>query len=309
VTEARFSAGLPQLLPAAAPSLVAGFARRAEELGFEGLWTIDSAPGGPTAAQPVLDAVQALTYVASATTKIRLGTAVLVLPRRSPVLLAKEIATLDHLSGGRVIVAVGRGADDDTVGALGFPTHRPFRRLTEGVAVMRAAWRQGASAHVGELWAFDGIQIEPKPVQRPCPPIWFGAAGPKMLRRTAQLADGWVGAGSSSADEVAAQVRILESALSEEGRDPRTFPRAKRVYIGVGEPGTDAEMFASALDGLYETPGLAQRTAVFGTEEQCADELRTLLAAGISEVILTPMHDHLQQLERMTTVVELVRDA
>jgi probable F420-dependent oxidoreductase len=302
----RFSAGLPQALPLTEPSLLVRFAARAEELGFEGLWTIDSAAGGPTAAQPVLDAVQALTYVASATENIRLGTAVLVLPRRNPVLLARELASLDQLSAGRVIVGVGRGQDDDTVGALGFPADRPFARLTEGVAVMRAAWSEGATTHAGELWSFDGLQIEPKPLQRPGPPIWFGAGGPKMLQRVAQVADGWVGAGSSSADDVAAQVEILDAALRSEGRDPDAFPRAKRVYIGVGE-GSSAERFASALDGLYETPGLAQRIGVFGTEAECAETLRKLLAAGVGELILTPVHDYLDQLERLAAVVGRVR--
>jgi probable F420-dependent oxidoreductase len=282
------------------PSLLIKFAVRAEELGFHGLWTIDNAAGGPTATRPVLDAVHALTYVAGVTTTVRLGTAVLVLPRRNPVLLAKELATVDQLSGGRVIAGVGRGRDDESVGALGFPTDRPFARFAEGVAVMRAAWSRPSTAHLGEVWSFSGFEVEPKPAQRPGPPVWFGAAGPKSLERTAKLADGWIGAGASSAGDLTEQIRLLEAALRSEGRDPASFPRAKRVYIGVDDDAARAERdLAEALDGLYGVPGLAQRTGVFGTPEHCADALRGLVDAGANELILTPVYRHLEQLEAL----------
>jgi alkanesulfonate monooxygenase SsuD/methylene tetrahydromethanopterin reductase-like flavin-dependent oxidoreductase (luciferase family) len=226
------------------------------------------------------------------------------------VLLAKELATLDQLSNGRVIVGVGRGRDDDAVGQLGFPTDKPFGRLAEGVAVMRAAWTQPTADHNGELWSFADMTIEPKPVQQPGPPIWFGAAGPKAIARAAKLADGWIGAGASSAKDLAEQVRMLDAALAGEGRNPQGFGRAKRVYIGVERTASlAAQRLTEALDGLYATPGLTERTGVHGTPEYCAEHLAGLLDAGVNELILTPVYDHLEQLEQLAEVVSLVRAA
>lgn len=304
----RFSIGLPQLLDGRDPALLLRLAQRAEELGFAGLWTIDNAAGGPTAARPVLDAVHALTYVAGATSTIRLGTAVLVLPRRQPVLLAKELATLDQLSGGRLTVGVGRGRDDASVGELGFPTDRPFGRLVEGVSVMRAAWNAPVVEHDGSVWSFSGARVEPKPLQPGGPPIWFGASGPKSIERTAALANGWIGAGASTAEDFANQTRMLDGALRRAGREPADFPQAKRVYIAV-EPRADdaAGRIGTAIDGLYGSAGLAERVAVSGTAAECAAALAGLADAGADELILTPLYDHARQLEGLAETADLVR--
>jgi len=117
---------------------VATFARRAEELGFDGFWTLDSAVAGRTAHNPMLDGLQLLSYVAAITKTPTLGVAVIVLPRRNAALLAKELATVDQLSGGRVVAGVGLGVSDGSEAALGFPTDRHVRRMTETVKAMRA---------------------------------------------------------------------------------------------------------------------------------------------------------------------------
>lgn len=303
----RFSVGLPQVLGGSDPSLLVEFAARAEDLGFSGLWTIDNAAGGPTATRPVLDAIHALTYVAAATRRIKLGTAVVVLPRRNPALLAKELATLDQLSKGRLIVGVGRGRDDESVAALGFPTDRPFGRESESVSVLRALWRTPSSAHDGKIWSFGAVDVQPKPWQPGGPPIWFGAAGPKTLDRVAQIADGWIGAGASTFEDFANQSALLESALLAHDRDVAAFPRAKRVYIGVGDdPDRARRDLAESLDGLYGAPGLAARTGVCGTVGECAERLQELAELGAGEAILTPVHDHLEQLELLARVADRV---
>jgi len=303
----RFSLGLPQVLDASGASLLTTFATRSEQAGFAGLWTIDNAAGGPTASRPVLDAVHALSFVASATTTIRLGIAVLVLPRRNPVLLAKELATLDQLSRGRLVVGVGAGRDDGTVAALGFPVDRPLQRVVESVAGMRAVWNETPAEHHGDIWSFSDARVEPKPLQRPAPPIWFGVGGPKSLRHAARLADGWIGAGGSSVDDFAAQVRRLEEALHAEGRDPRSLPRAKRVYIGVERTRAEARRrLATALDGLYGMPGFTDRTGVFGAREECVEQLARIIQAGAGELVLTPVYDHLRQLDELAAVMRAV---
>jgi alkanesulfonate monooxygenase SsuD/methylene tetrahydromethanopterin reductase-like flavin-dependent oxidoreductase (luciferase family) len=128
------------------------------------------------------------------------------------------------------------------------------------------------------------------------------------LQRVAKLADGWIGAGGASTEAFASQLQTLNAALAQEGRDPAGFPTAKRVYIGVVEDAAGEERFISALDGLYAAPGFARQVGVCGTAEHCAQRLRELLDSGVGELILTPVHDYLEQLERVAEIAGLVGD-
>jgi alkanesulfonate monooxygenase SsuD/methylene tetrahydromethanopterin reductase-like flavin-dependent oxidoreductase (luciferase family) len=230
--------------------------------------------------------------------------------RRQPVLLAKEIASLDRLSGGRLTVGVGLGAPAGAhVAALGFPTDRPVRRLVEGVEIMRKLWAANELSHEGELLRFSAASVEPKPIQRPGPPVWFGAGREPALRRAARLGDGWIGAGSSSAAAFAEQAPIVLDALAEAGRDPARFPIAKRVYVAVeDDEDVGLRRMAAVLDTMYDWPGLAERCAVCGPPERIAETVRDLVSAGAHEVVLTPMYGFLAQLEALPEVVRLARD-
>jgi probable F420-dependent oxidoreductase len=305
--ELRFSVGLPQLLDGDAADVVLRYAARAEELGFAGLWTLDAVPGAATARVPLLDGLHVLTTAAAATHAIGLGIAVIVLPARNPAQLARELATIDRLSGGRLIVGVGVGRREPTAAGLGLPAERRARRLRESVEVLRALWADGDATYDGELYRFADLRIEPKPVQRPGPPIWFGAGRPPALRRAASMGDGWLGAGSSDSAGFPDQVRVLTDALRAAGRDPAAFPIGKRVYIAVEDTERQArERLTPVLDGMYSAPGLTARVAVCGPPEACAEQLRELTAAGARELLLNPLYDHLEQLEALATVAALV---
>src|SRR3954453_2576041 len=166
--ETRFSVGLMQTLEGSDPRPVAAYAVRAETLGFHGLWTLDSALGGPTGHMPLLDGLHAVRHGAAVTNEIRLGVAVVVMSRRNPALLAREVATIDCLSGGRMTLGVGLGAPEtERVAQLGFAVDRRVRRLVEGVAVMRELWARDEATFAGEIYAFSGARVEPKPRQRP----------------------------------------------------------------------------------------------------------------------------------------------
>jgi probable F420-dependent oxidoreductase len=307
--ELRISVGLPQLLHGQGPDVVRRYATRAEELGFARLWTLDSVPGSATARAPQLDGLHVLTTAAAVTSTIGLGIAVIVLAARNPAQLAKELATIDRLSGGRLTVGVGVGRKEPTAAGLGLPTGHRARRLEEGVDVLRALWADGEAAHEGELYRFAGVTIGPKPVQRPGPPIWFGAGSPPALRRAARLGDGWLAAGSSASAAFPGQLRILEDALREAGREPDAFPVGKRVYVAVEDTEQRArERLTPILDGMYDAPGLTERVAVCGPPHACAEHLRELVAAGARELLLNPMYDDLEQLEALATVAALVRD-
>jgi probable F420-dependent oxidoreductase len=286
--------------------MIAAHAARAEALGFSGLWTLESGVGAVTAHMSILDGLQTLAYAAAVTEQVRLGIAIIVLPRRNPVLLAKELSSLDHLTGGRLIAGVGLGNDDDRVAALGVPTDRRVRRLTEAVEAMRALWSQSPASYDGEIFSFSGADLTPKPVQTPLP-VWFGAGRPPALRRAARLADGWIGAGSSSSDAFVDQARLMEELLAEAGRDPRAFPVAKRVYVAVeDDEQRAADKLAAVLDRMYGWPGMTGQVAVCGPAERCAEELRRLFDAGADELALTPLYEPAAQLEALAEVARLL---
>jgi probable F420-dependent oxidoreductase len=295
----RYSIGLPQALPA---SDVTRFARRAEELGFTGLWTMDSVIGGATGHNDTIDGLHLLSYVAAVTESIDLGIAVIVLPLRNPLLLARELASIDRLSGGRLTVGVGLGiGDEERAARLGFPSGRPVRRLVENVEILRAAWTQPEASFDGELYRFADLPLEPKPTQQPHPPIWIGARTERALRRAVRIGDGWIGSGSSSVDDFIAQSATVREAIAASGRDPATFPIAKRVYVAVG----DGKQLQEGLDAMYTWPGLGERVAVAGSPDQIAEQLTRLREAGAQELLLHPIHDHFEQLEALADLVGL----
>jgi alkanesulfonate monooxygenase SsuD/methylene tetrahydromethanopterin reductase-like flavin-dependent oxidoreductase (luciferase family) len=283
----RFSVGLPQL--DADPAAVPPYAVRAEALGFDGLWVLDSAVGGPTGHSPTLDGLQLLAHAAAVTRAPRLGIAVIVITRRNPALLAKELASLDRLSGGRLTVGVGIGSSAPPPPAFGFTTGARARRLREGVEMMRALWTDSV----------EGGRVEPKPLQQPLP-VWFGGSAPPALRRAARMADGWIGGGSSSTEDFIGHVEILREAA------PRGLPIAKRVYIAVEDTEARARArLTPLLDGMYGASGLAERVAVWGPPEQCAAELQRLVAAGAQVLLLNPLYDYAEQLEACAAVARL----
>jgi probable F420-dependent oxidoreductase len=299
----RFGVGLPQALERGDGRVVRRFSSRAEELGFAGLWTLD----GWFSATPLLDGLHLLSHAAAVTERVSLGVGVLVLPRRNPALLAKELATIDVLSGGRLAVGVGVGTVEARAAGAGVPTDRLPLRLREGLAVLKAFWREGSASFEGELWRFSDLPMEPKPLQEPHPPIWLGAREPAALRRAARLADGWIGSGGSTTAQFREQVQVLREALVERGRDPRAFPIGKRVYIAVEQDAASARRnLAAALDPMYEVPGLADRVGVAGPPEQCAEAVGEIVEAGATQVVLNPLYDHLEQLEAVARVAELV---
>jgi probable F420-dependent oxidoreductase len=308
----RLAVGLPQTLEGVDPRPVAAYAIKAETLGFAGLWTLDSPPLNRTAHWPLLDGLHTLSHVAAVTDAPRLGVAVVVLPRRNPAVLARELATIDRLSAGRLTVGVGLGRidDADTLDGLGLPVDRPVRRLVEGVEVMRAAWAQNEANHDGELYRFSSVPLEPKPLQRPGPPVWFGGGVPAALRRAARLGDGWIGSGSSSIEDFVEQAPVVARELEDTGRDRGRFTIAKRVYIAVED---DAEVarrrLTAVLDAMYAWPGLGERVGVAGTAEQCVQQLRRLVDAGAEELVLAPMYGHLAQLDGLAEVARLLRAA
>ena len=159
----------------------------------------------------ILNPVLALTYVAAHTRTVRLGTGILLLPQHQPLILAKELATLDVLSGGRLMVGVGVGWAEEEYQALGVPFPERGARADEYLDAMRAIWSEEKPAYHGQYVSFQGVQAYPHPIQQPTPPIITGGRAPAVIRRTVEQANGWYGF-AFDLDETAAVLTQLRAA-------------------------------------------------------------------------------------------------
>jgi probable F420-dependent oxidoreductase len=282
-------------------SVVRQVAVRAEALGFRDLWvasnTLDEAES--------LESLTTLTYAAAVTTTIRLGVSVLVLPIHHPVHVAHQVATLDRLSGGRVILGVGIGTADDHT-PFQVPTARRVRRFVESVALMKALWAGPDATYDGEIFRVDGVTLGTRPAQRPHPPIWMGGAHSDALTRAAALSDGWMGGGGSSTASFERAVPLLHAALRDSGRDPATFPVSKRVFISVHDDPTVARAEVSQwFAGVYGDPSGTEQAGVFGTPPQVREQLEGLAAMGATHLLLNPVTRYLEQAEALAEIVGL----
>jgi probable F420-dependent oxidoreductase len=204
----------------AEPEVLERRARRAEDAGFESLWVGDHialpvADGDPPD-EPRLEALIALTYLAAITSRVRLVAGVLVLPQRQPVLLAKQLASLDALSQGRLTIGIGVGYVEPELRALGASLADRGARTDEYLAAMRALWDEPVPAFAGRFVAFAGVLQRPRPVQRPHPPLIVGAQTPAAFRRVVQHGHGWYGWELDLAQTTAALAALREAATGYE---------------------------------------------------------------------------------------------
>ena len=181
----------------------------AESLAIDSLWLSDRVVSDALSLEPVV----ALSWVAARTRKMKFGTSVLALPLRNPTVLAKELATLDFLSGGRLLLAVGLGRDDDTeLHACGIHRSERAGRTEEAVHLLRALWSENGVGSQGKYYRLQDVSIQPKPTQA-APPIWVGGRSGPAFRRTARLADGWLGSQMTPEEVGTAIARIRKYAV------------------------------------------------------------------------------------------------
>jgi probable F420-dependent oxidoreductase len=239
------------------PELQLRVARAAEESGFESVWTgehvampVRDSPVPIAPETPFLDSVVTLANVAAHTRRVRLGTGILVMPHHNPVLLAKALTTLDLVSGGRLIAGFGGGYVEAEFRALGVSFRDRGAITDEYLEAIRILWTDELPRFTGRFAAFDGIRFEPKPRQRPHPPIVIGGQSPPALRRAARFGEGWYGFGLTveAAAGIVRQLRGLRAAL---GREPL------EISLTTFEPLTDelvARATAAGVDRLIVVP-------------------------------------------------------
>ena len=208
--------------PCANPEVAARVAQAAEAAGFDSVWTgehvvLPDPQAPPSPAPPetqMLDPAAALAFLAGQTKTLRLATGIIILPQRNPLVLAKELASVDVLSGGRLIFGLGAGYLKPEFDALGAPFADRGARTSEAIEVLRTLWTQDRPSFDGRFWSFSGIQAHPRPVQQPHPPIVVGGHSPPAYRRAVAQGDGWYGF-ALDVDAAAASLEGLRKAAKD----------------------------------------------------------------------------------------------
>jgi probable F420-dependent oxidoreductase len=298
----RFAISIPQYAPDSRfdDAAFRAYLRRVEELGgFESVWVQEQVIGAAGSLAPL----QTLAYAAACTEQVRLGCAVFVLPLHNPLHLAKAISSLDCLSHGRVEVGLATGGRGRPFEAFGVDPDKPVARFNEALALMKACWTEPEINFDGRWWRLQGASMEPKPVQKPYPPVWFGGSAPAGMRRAVRHGDGFMGAGSQTVVQFAEQVKVVREELTAQGRDPGTFRIGKRVYVHVEDDAARGrQRLEAALTHHYGRGGWSEHILA-GPAEECTAGIRAVADAGAELILLNPLVDEAPQLERLATEV------
>jgi probable F420-dependent oxidoreductase len=300
----RFGIGIPQFFSDGEFDFEAfrGYLLRAEALGFESGWTQEQVLGPSSQ----LSALETMTYAAACTERLRVGCAVFVTTLHNPVHLAKSLATLDQLSGGRLDVGVGSGGPRGGIyPAFGVAPERYIARFTEGLALMKALWTEDPVTFKGEFWQVENGGMRPKPLQKPHPPIWMGGGAEAALRRAVRLGTGFFGAGSSPNAPFAEQVRTVRQLLADSDRDAGSYPIAKRIYTLIDDDADRARTrMNDALASIYGARIEAiESAAVAGTPADLVRGVQEAIDAGAELVLFTQVGDPAEQMERLAAEV------
>ena len=302
----RIGFGLPLGAPWVTPDALVLVAQHAERLGYDGLWVCQrlmyplrprdehyAAPGPqwPAAFRCVLDPLIALSFLAAVTDTIRLGTAVLVMPYFTPIVLGKQLAALDILSRGRLTVGLGVGWSRDEYEAVGVSWEDRGARVDEFLACLTRIWTDEHVEFRGRFYTVARSLVEPKPVQRPHPPLLLGGYSDVTLRRAARFGTGYT-AGRMTAEELAPRIAMFRALTAEAGHAPDAAPVVSRATyrLGAEEPARARRPFSGSLD-------------------QFVDDAHRFAGAGVTELFFDPSYREDTSLEsvldEMTTLAEV----
>lgn len=284
------SIGFGAFLAGHAPEAQWALARRVEELGYDSLWTGDHV----SFHNPIYESLTLLASYASVTRRIRLGTAVYLLALRHPTIAAKITSTLDALSGGRLVFGVGVGGENPKeFEVCGVPHRERGARVTEGIEVVRTLWRDSPASFKGRFTSFEGVSLDPKPVQKPAPPIWIGGRSDAALARAGRQGDGWVSY-VVQPERYKASLEKIRAAAAEARRPMDGFVAAHLAFIAVGRDYEAAERkWVEKLSHRYaqDFGPLARKYGVIGTPAQCAEAMERFIQGGCSYFLMNPICD------------------
>jgi probable F420-dependent oxidoreductase len=268
--------GLPCSGSWATPDNVLTFARRAEDLGYSSLWTFqrvltDTERDWAPQYRSVLDPIVVLGYAAAVTSRARLGTAIVNAPFLPPPILAKQYATLDILSSGRLDVGLGLGWVEEEFTAVGVPYARRGARLEEVIACLRAVWADDPVEFGGEFYQVPRSAVLPKPVQRPGPPLLLGGYVEAALQRVGRLADGWISASRQDLTKIGPAIETVRSSAAEAGRDPASLRFIVRGVVLLGDRADDDS---------------GNRRPLTGSDDEIRGDLQHLEEQGVTDVFV-----------------------
>jgi probable F420-dependent oxidoreductase len=270
----RIGFGLPVSGAWANPQNISHFATRAEQAGYASLWTfqrllVPEGSGMEPVYRSVLDPVAALAYAAAVTTRIRLGVAVINAPYISPGYLAKQAASIDVLSSGRLDLGLGLGWMPEEFALTGASMQRRGARTAEYIRVLHALWGEQPAEFSGEFYTVPRATVLPRPVQAGGPPILLGGTSPLALRRAGRIADGWVTSSRADLAKISEGIAIVQQAAATEGRDPSALRIICRGVVRWDEPSTDAS---------------GHRRLLSGSQDQIREDVAWLAGQGLTEV-------------------------
>tara|TARA_B100000029_G_scaffold370777_1_gene364675 strand:+ start:1193 stop:2101 length:909 start_codon:yes stop_codon:yes gene_type:complete len=274
----------------AGPEQLRSVAQRAEDLGYDHVWVSDhivlpqkvdsfypyAKDGVPTFRpdEPYYEPLAALNFIAGCTQRVRLGTHVLILPYRNPVLTAKILSTLDVLSGGRVILGAGVGWMEEEFQAMGLDTYKERGAVTdEYIQLYKELWTKDQPSFEGKYYQISDTGFEPKPVQKPHPPIWIGGHTGPAIRRAAKHGDGWMPIG------------LRPPAILEPEELAGKIARLRKLTVEAGRP-EDAVDLTFSTGVVFDNSTGASRSLMHGHPEQIAADLRQYQDLGVSNFII-----------------------
>jgi probable F420-dependent oxidoreductase len=287
---------------------LAGLARRAEDGGFDSLHAGDHVQWYA----PIHEATVVMATFAAATTRVRIASDVFILPLRHPVLLAKTMASLDVLSGGRVTLGVGVGGDNPAeYAAMGIPLAERGARTDESLEIIRGLFTGERFSYAGRHYRVEDATIAPRPLQHPLP-IWIGGTSEAALRRAARFGDGWIAAFVSER-KFARLVGDLRALLAAAGRPAAQCPAGTFLFVNVNDDRERARAAAAHhVEEAYRLPGesVIDRFGAAGPPALCADRVRPYVESGATEIVLYPLCDRAdwpRQVDRLAEVVARIK--
>lgn len=312
MSRAEFGVRLPVAGPLAGVEAIRTVAGAAEDLGYDALWvhdfiawtkyqdrthvscgSVEAVEAAGDGQPPIFfESLTNLAYLAAITERIRLGVAVLCLPFRNPILAAKQVACVDALSNGRLILGIGVGAAAVTHNVdfevLGVPRSDKYMRTREYFRVMREIWTKDEPSFDGKFVKMPPTEINPKPVQKPYPPIWVGGGGPKSVEIAARYGTGWIPPWIPP-DQYAERIAQLRDLARERGRGDVDFTIATEVYVCVAPTADEAWRHARRTLGVLPegfaddaTPQAVEASGLVGSTTQVREKLAQYVDAGVS---------------------------
>jgi probable F420-dependent oxidoreductase len=265
--------------------------REAERLGFDSIWTGEHI----VFHRPILDAVPVIAGLAALTSRVEIGPAAIILPLRHPTMLAKELASVDIMSGGRLIVTAGVGGDyPKEFEACGVPHRQRGLRTTEMIEIMRRYWTEDRFSYDGKIFQLEDVWMEPKPVSPGGPRIWMAGRSDAAIERAARLGDGYMPY-MFTPDLCADSMRRIQTAADRLGGPLRPgFELSAFIYVSLhDDPAFARRLAVEDLGWRYNQPfdRLVERYCVYGTRDQVVEGLQAFVEAGVNHLVLAMVHE------------------